>query len=69
MKVEFTKGYLVDGEFIGEGSNITVTTTLGEIFQDVELIASSKKRLGFQISGELSSRLLEMDLVEGIEKV
>jgi hypothetical protein len=66
--MEFKKGYFIEeGDFIPEGSTITLTTVQGEVYKDVLLTVATKKKIGFQIDSELGSRVMDLELVESIE--
>jgi len=55
----FAKGFMVDGKFIEEGSQIRGTTVQGIVVEGI-LASSAKKKLGIQLSGELETRVFEL---------
>ena len=64
--MEFQKGYSVDKAFIAEGSDIKVTTVLGEVLEGT-LIKASKKEFVLQIAEIM--RLIRVEETEEMEVV
>lgn len=64
--MEFQKGYAVDKAFIAEGSDIKVTTVLGEVLEGT-LIKAGKKEFVLQIAEIM--RLIRVEETEEMEVV
>ena len=64
----FAKGFMVDGKFISEGSEVKATTIQGIVVEGV-LASSAKKKVGIQLSGELEVRVFEVDAITEMAEV
>lgn len=66
--MEFTRGFMVNGVFIGEGAEVKATTVQGVVVEGI-LESSAKKKMGIKLTGEIETRVFELDSIVSLVDV
>jgi len=65
--MEFKKGFVIDGEFIAEGDEISITTVRGEVIEGF-MLKAAKKAVVIKLDNELENRVFDLEVVAEMEK-